>query len=179
MKRLACRSVQGVCSFLFVTLLWQTAPGLAQDGTHSACHPALAGAVSRTVMERPVALTATAGHLHQQVSTTSPEAQAYYDQGVTYLASYVWIEAARAFHEALRRDSELAMAQLGLAKAYTGAEAFADARRYLQQASDLASRGKVTAKEAKWIALGQQQVAALSAAEGERAAQHQAYKQAI
>ena len=179
MKRPSGRAVPGVCAGLVAALLGQPDWGRAQDGHPSACHPALAGAVSRAVLERPVALTDTAGRLHQPVSTTSAEAQAYYDQGITYLASYVWIEAARAFHEALRRDPELAMAQLGLAKAYTGAEAFADARRYVQRANDLAARGNVTAKEARWIAVGRQQVDALAAPEGERAAQHQAYKQAL
>jgi tetratricopeptide (TPR) repeat protein len=179
MKRPSGRAVPGVCAGLVAALLGQPDWGRAQDGHPSACHPALAGAVSRAVLERPVALTDTAGRLHQPVSTASAEAQAYYDQGVAYLASYVWIEAARAFHEALRRDPTLAMAQLGLAKAYTGAEAFADARRFLQRASDLAARGNVTAKEARWIAVGRQQVDALAAPEGERAAQHQAYKQAL
>jgi tetratricopeptide (TPR) repeat protein len=179
MKRPERMSIHRVFSLLLVSLLGQTDFGLAQENAHPACHTALAGAVSRAVMERPVALADRAGHLHQQVSTTSAEAQAYYDQGFAYLASYVWIEAARSFHEALRRDPELAMAQLGLAKAYTGAEAVDDARFYLQKASDLAAQGKVTAKEAKWIALGQQQVDALTAPAEERAAKHQAYKQGI
>ncbi len=34
------------------------------------------------------------------------EAQAFYDQGLAYLHSYVWIEAARSFNQALRIDPE-------------------------------------------------------------------------
>ncbi|MEW6301300.1 MAG: hypothetical protein AB1671_26795 [Thermodesulfobacteriota bacterium] len=131
------------------------------------------------MMERPTTLTGAAGHLHQTVSTNSPEAQAYYDQGFAYLASYVWIEAARSFHEALRRDPALAMAYLGLAKAYAGAEAWDDARYYLQKAEELAKQGNVTAKEAKWIALGIRQRDAINAPAEERSAKHQAYKQTV
>ena len=36
----------------------------------------------------------------------SPEAQRFYDQGLAYLHNYVWIEAARSFHQALRARSE-------------------------------------------------------------------------
>jgi tetratricopeptide (TPR) repeat protein len=178
MKRARAMFIHKMFSLLFISL-GSVAAGLAQEAPHAACHTALAGAVSRAVMERPAALTDTAGHLHQQASTTSAEAQAYYDQGFAYLASYVWIEAARSFSEALRRDPALAMAYLGLAKAYTGAEAFDDARLYLEKASALAAQGKVTAKEAKWIALGVQQMEALTAPAEERAAKHQAYKQGI
>ena len=153
--------------------------GFAQEAPHTACLTPLAGTVSQALLERPVTLTDMAGHLHQKVNTTSAEAQAYYDQGFAYLASYVWVEAARSFHEALRRDPELAMAHLGLAKAHAGAEAVDEARVHLQQATALAAKGKVTAKEAKWIALGAQQLDAISAPAAERAAKHQAYKQAI
>jgi len=52
------------------------------------------------------------GELHEKVSTQSAEAQSLYDQGLAYLHSYVWIEAARSFHQALRLDPNLAMAYL-------------------------------------------------------------------
>lgn len=51
------------------------------------------------------------------VATEVPRAQAFYDQGLAYLHSYVWLEAARSFNEALRADPDLAMAQLGLSYA--------------------------------------------------------------
>ena len=46
------------------------------------------------------------------------EAQRFYDQGLAYLHNYVWIEAARSFHQALRLDSQLALAHVGLSYAY-------------------------------------------------------------
>ena len=134
---------------------------------------------SAEVMERAIGLTDSAGKLHQEISTNSSAAQAYYDQGLALLDSYVWVDAARSFHEALRRDPELAMAELGLAKAYANADAWAQAFAHLNKAADLASRGKTSPKEAKWITLGQVQFSAIFAAPAERAEKHQIYKRQI
>jgi len=151
----------------------------AQSDPHAGHNTILVGSVSRELMERPVTLTDAPGKLHQAVSTDSSEAQAFYDQGVAYLASYVWIEAARSFHQALRSDPKLAMAHLGLAKAYTGADAPEEARRHLRKAQELVAEGAVTEKEAKWIALAARQQEAIQAPLEQRAQLHQAYKQAV
>jgi tetratricopeptide (TPR) repeat protein len=58
------------------------------------------------------------GSAHDDVVTNSPEAQAFYDQGLAYLHSYAWIEAARSFNQALKLDSKLSLAQVGLSYAY-------------------------------------------------------------
>jgi tetratricopeptide (TPR) repeat protein len=134
---------------------------------------------SDEVMQRPTELTGEAGQLHQQVTTNSAEAQAYYNQGLAYLNSYVWVEAARSFHEALRRDPGLAMAHLGLAKAYTGATAYKDAFDHLKQAAEIADQGNATEKEKRWIALGQQQLDGIFSAPDERNKRLQEYRQAI
>lgn len=52
-----------------------------------------------------------------RVSTTSPECQAFFDQGLGWYYSYVWIEAARSFETAAKYDPNCAMAQWGLSKA--------------------------------------------------------------
>jgi tetratricopeptide (TPR) repeat protein len=52
-----------------------------------------------------------------RVSTASPECQAFFDQGLGYFYSYVWMEAARSFETALKYDPNCAMAWLGLSKA--------------------------------------------------------------
>jgi Tfp pilus assembly protein PilF len=52
-----------------------------------------------------------------RVSTTSPECQALFDQGLGYLYSYVWMEAARSFETATARDPDCAMAWWGLSLA--------------------------------------------------------------
>src|SRR5262245_61816488 len=51
-----------------------------------------------------------------RVSTPSPECQAFFDQGLGFYYSYVWMEAARSFETALRHDPNCAMAYLGLSR---------------------------------------------------------------
>jgi tetratricopeptide (TPR) repeat protein len=91
------------------------------------------------------------GKAHEDVTTTSKDAQTYYDQGLVYLHSYVWIEAARSFHQALRLDAKLAMAYLGLSYALAELGDSAGARQASQQASDLA--GPVSDREKARIRL--------------------------
>jgi tetratricopeptide (TPR) repeat protein len=52
-----------------------------------------------------------------QVTTRSPECQAFFDQGLGYFQSYVWIEAARSFETAAKHDPECALAWWGLSRA--------------------------------------------------------------
>lgn len=144
----------------------------------SACHT-LAGQVTRTLMERPIPLLDGVGHLHQKVTTTSREAQSYYDKGFSLLASFVWVEAARSFHEALRRDPELAMAHLGLARAFAEVYANDDAWAHLKKAREIADKGRLTPKEVKWIELGTLRLEAITAPGEERAEKHRSYRQAV
>ncbi|HEY7153220.1 MAG TPA: hypothetical protein VH575_04595, partial [Gemmataceae bacterium] len=52
-----------------------------------------------------------------RVSTTSPECQEFFDQGLGYFYSYVWMEAARSFETALQYDPECPLAWWGLSHA--------------------------------------------------------------
>jgi tetratricopeptide (TPR) repeat protein len=52
-----------------------------------------------------------------RVSTASPECQSFFDQGLGYYYSYVWMEAARSFETALKHDPNCALAWWGLSKA--------------------------------------------------------------
>jgi tetratricopeptide (TPR) repeat protein len=52
-----------------------------------------------------------------RVSTTSAECQAFFDQGLGYFYSYVWMEAARSFETATRYDPDCALAWWGLGRA--------------------------------------------------------------
>ena len=88
---------------------------------------------------RPVPLRIGIGSAHDGVSTASKQAQAFYDQGLAYLHSYVWLEAARSFNQALRLDPKLALAHLGLTIAYTELNAAAAARAALERAQALAA----------------------------------------
>jgi len=79
------------------------------------------------------------GSAHDPAASASPQAQAFFDQGLAYLHSYVWIEAARSFNQALRLDPKLALAHLGLTMAYTELNAAAAARAALERAQALAA----------------------------------------
>jgi tetratricopeptide (TPR) repeat protein len=96
-------------SLIALSLLFPLAAA-AQD-TH-ASHEV--HAIPAEILDRPVRLRRGIGTVHEKVSTTSIQAQAFYDQGLAYLHAFVWIEAARSFHQALRLDPQLAMADLGL-----------------------------------------------------------------
>src|SRR5437899_1179580 len=87
---------------------------------------------------RPVPLRSGIGAAHDDLTTRSKQAQAFYDQGLAYLHSYVWLEAARSFNQALALDSTLALAHAGLAVAYTELNAPAASTAALERARALA-----------------------------------------
>src|SRR4051795_13747217 len=114
---------------------------------HAACMAV--GWVPRDLLERPLPLRPGTGNAHETVTTRSETAQAFYDQGLNYLHGYVWIEAARSFHQALRLGPSLGLAYVGLSRVYSGLEAPADAERALGDALSLAA--KVTPRERRRI----------------------------
>ena len=115
---------------------WLALLALTQDA-HA--HPAPASAVAIELARRPVPLRKGIGVAHDAVATASTRAQAFYDQGLAYLHSYVWLEAARSFNQALTIDPKLAMAHAGLAVAYTELNAPAAATAALDDAKALAA----------------------------------------
>jgi protein-disulfide isomerase/tetratricopeptide (TPR) repeat protein len=119
-------------------LALRVAPALAQHEGHEGHE--VVGWVPREILERPLPLRRDIGNLHEKVTTTSAEAQAFYDQGLDYLSSYVWIEAARSFHQALRLDSSLAAAYVGLCDVYVQLQDVAAVRAALEKAQALSSR---------------------------------------
>lgn len=90
--------------------------------------------VPQELLERPVALRTGIGRAHDAVATKSTEAQSFYDQGLAYLHSYVWIEAARSFHQALRSDPGVALAHVGLSYAYIEVNRPTEARQAIERA---------------------------------------------
>lgn len=116
-------------------LLLPTTPRAAAQPTH-ATHAAIQ-TIPRTVLEQPIKRRSGIGVAHEPVSTQSPEAQAWYDEGLAHLHSFAWLDAARAFHAALRVDPQLAMAQVGLSFAFGGLGSMQGATDALQQARRL------------------------------------------
>jgi tetratricopeptide (TPR) repeat protein len=92
------------------------------------------------LIERPVSLRTGIGAAHDAVDTPSAEAQRFYDQGLAYLHSSVWIEAARSFHQAVRLDPKLAIAYASLSVAYVEIDERDAARAALDRAKTLAAK---------------------------------------
>jgi tetratricopeptide (TPR) repeat protein len=66
---------------------------------------------------KPVMLYDNIGNYHHPVSTSNPEAQKYFDQGLTFIYAFNHDEAIRAFRKALDLDPNIAMAYWGIAYA--------------------------------------------------------------
>jgi protein-disulfide isomerase/lipoprotein NlpI len=125
-----------VILLLCSSALW-IAPLRAQHESHE--RHKMVGWVPQEILERRVSLRRDIGNLHEKVTTSSGEAQAYYDQGLNYLSSYVWIEAARSFHQALRLDPSLAAAEVGLCDVYVEFQDLPAARAALDEAQSLSN----------------------------------------
>src|SRR5262245_19914563 len=147
---------------------------LAQEDPHAAC-AAPPSYVPEGLLERPVPLRPGVGNSHETVTTASPGAQAFYDQGLNYLESYVWIEAARSFHQALRLDPALAMAHLGLSYVQSGLDNPEAAKRSFDKAAAMAAGA--SDRERRRIEIRRKQLAALENLED--TAKQLAYKKAI
>ena len=160
------------CGLVFVLLALSAT--LAQH-QHGGSDDENIGWVPREILQRPVPLREGIGKIKDPVTTSSPEAQAFYNQGVAYLHSYVWIEAARSCNQALHSDPKLALAYICLSRAYSGLEDQTAAQAALQSAKSLA--GNVSQREQLRIALRAQQLEAIN--DIQNASKHEAYKKAI
>jgi tetratricopeptide (TPR) repeat protein len=133
------------------------------------------GWVPREILQRPVALREGIGKINDPVTTSSAEAQAFYNQGLAYLHSYVWIEAARSCNQALRVDPKLALAYVCLSRAYSGLEDQGAAQGALEKAQSLASN--LSERERLRVSLRATQLGAIN--DILNSSKHQAYKVAI
>jgi tetratricopeptide (TPR) repeat protein len=100
--------------FALVALVGLAAALPVAQGAHP---PHQASPVSAATLTRQIALRTGIGHASETVATKVPAAQAFYAQGLEYLHSYVWVEAARSFNQALRLDPNLPLAYVGLSYA--------------------------------------------------------------
>src|SRR5204862_2864420 len=97
------------------------------------------------------------GDHHHPITTSNPQAQAFFDQGVRLLFGFNHAEAIRSFREAARLDPNCAMCWWGLSFALGSNinlpmpdDAVAPAWAALKNAQMLAP--KVTVREQAWIA---------------------------
>src|SRR5205085_4880870 len=85
------------------------------------------------------------GSLHHEVTTSSPQAQAFFDQGLSLIYAFNHEDAARSFRHALALDPKCAMAWWGVALATgpnyndidIGGERAKSAYEAIQKARDL------------------------------------------
>jgi Tfp pilus assembly protein PilF len=110
----------------------------AQPAAQHAAH--VIPSIPQALLERSVPIRTGIGEAHDDAGTKSREAQAFYDQGLAYLHSFVWIEAARSFHQALEHDPNLALAHVGLTYAYIELSKPAQAKQAMMSAQVLAPK---------------------------------------
>src|SRR2546429_634967 len=75
--------------------------------------------------------------VHYRISTSSPDCQEFFDQGLGYLYSYVWMEASRSFETAVQKDPDCAIAWWGLSRALERRGRGDAANQALQKAHEL------------------------------------------
>ncbi len=84
------------------------------------------------------------GNVHFPVTTSQPEAQKFFDQGINYLYSFSWFESERSFRTAAKLDPDCAMAYWGMAMADS-----TRGKEFLKFAQDRES--SVTDRERRYI----------------------------
>ena len=95
---------------------------------------------------KPATLMTGLGNLHHPVSTHSPEAQQFFDQGLRLIYAFNHDEAARSFRRAADLDPKLAIAYWGIAEAVgpnyndpASDDRFQQAHEAIQKAVDLSA----------------------------------------
>src|SRR5713101_5916465 len=161
-------------SFLALICVLPLATGALAQHEHHGDEDSV-GWVPREILQRPVALREGIGKINDPVTTFSAEAQAFYNQGLAYLYSYVWIEAARSCNQALRSDPKLALAYICLSRGYSGLEDQGAAQSALENAQSLAAN--LSERERLRVSLRATQLQAIR--DILNSGEHQAYKTAI
>jgi|HubBroStandDraft_6_1064221.scaffolds.fasta_scaffold03521_3 tetratricopeptide (TPR) repeat protein len=110
------------------------------------CLPSIAQDHSAHAQSKPATLMAGLGNAHHPVSTSNPEAQKFFDQGLRLIYDFNHDEAARSFRRATELDPKLAIAYWGIAEAVgpnyndpASEDRFKQAHEAIQKAVDLSS----------------------------------------
>jgi tetratricopeptide (TPR) repeat protein len=162
--------IHSKCVFLVATAL------ILNDG-YAGAHPLNATAPT-DLTTRPAALASGIGRetIALPASGASRRARELYAQGLAQLHGYRWIEAARAFHTALRIDPDFALAELGLVRSYEAMKDPEQADQHLRAAANL--RAKASPRDAGLItAISLRRDAATTEPDGPRA--HAAYRASL
>jgi len=110
------------------------------------CVPSIAQEHSSHGQSKPATLMTGVGNVHHPVSTSNPDAQKFFDQGLRLIYAFNHDEAARSFQRATEFDAKLAIAYWGVAEAVgpnyndpASEERFRQAHEAVQKAVDLSS----------------------------------------
>jgi tetratricopeptide (TPR) repeat protein len=110
------------------------------------CIPSIAQDHSAHSQSKPATLMTGVGNLHHPVSTSNPEAQKFFDQGLCLIYDFNHDEAARSFQRAAELDPKLAIAYWGIAEAVgpnyndpASEDRFRQAHEAIQKAVDLSA----------------------------------------
>ena len=102
---------------------------------------------------KPVKLMSGLSDLHHPVTTSVPQAQLFFDQGLRLIYAFNHDEAARSFQHAAELDPKLAMADWGVAEAVgpnyndpASDDRFKQAHEAIQKAVDLSSTASPSEK---------------------------------
>jgi tetratricopeptide (TPR) repeat protein len=163
---------------LFLLTSLARADGPPANGPHASC-AAPGEPVDPAILERPIGLKTGIGSVKQKITTKSADAQAFYDQGLTNLHHYVWIEAARSFYQALRSDPDCAMCWMGLARAEQGAERREKALEAIARAKEKARGDGASEREKAFVGLRALQIQAQNASGAEEKSKHAFYKESL
>src|SRR5580692_1944548 len=133
---------------------------LAIGQTHQHAPPPSAKSIDLAKLPPPQKI-AGIGAAHIPITTKSPEAQQWFDQGLALLHCFWDYEAERAFEQAVRLDPECAMCHWGLFQAVDFTGDHDQAKTELARASDLAP--KASDREQRYIRANTEQQALLEA----------------
>jgi tetratricopeptide (TPR) repeat protein len=142
--------------FLIVTLMIGTVPAQQQPSAQQS-HPATAhNPPAPLPPPKADGLVVGYGDLHHPVTTSNPEAQKFFDQGLRYIYAFNHDEAKRSFERALQLDPKMAMAYWGIAESVgpnyndpANPDRFKQAHEAIQKASVLS--GAASASEQAYI----------------------------
>ncbi|RYY62837.1 MAG: hypothetical protein EOO05_01180, partial [Chitinophagaceae bacterium] len=102
-------------------------------------------------LNTPITLKQGIGSIHFPVTVSGPTAQEFFNQGMAFLYSFEYVQAARSFYSAFREDSSSAMVSWGLSQVYASMEDSTESWNYSNRAQLLAVNA--TAEEKMLIAL--------------------------
>ncbi len=148
------------------------APMMHDHGTHM---DQAVGYIPRDVLQLSITLRGNVGHVDDPVTTKNPEAQAFYNQGIALLHSYVWIDAARSFNQALRLDPQLALAHVGLFRVFINIHDLPAAADELRKAQAL--QNSISERERRRIEVTANHLEAMESLQDPE--KHAAYKKAL